>query len=183
MFSSQTQERPCNLHEQNKRKLHVCFNSCTVFSQGHPQKKVSPAMGKDRIKNVTCASFVNHSCSSCRKCSQCCQNSTSGGTSGKSAPPWVRVVSILKEGYNLSFNIKPPLTGNPIVKSRYANPLRNSYLQELLHSLSDEQATEQVKVQSCLTFYKCFFLVPKPNNKWCPILDLSSLNPTGGWTY
>ena len=34
----------------------------------------------------------------------------------------------------------------------------------------------QVRDPSSLGFYNCLFLVPKPNNKWYPILDLSALN-------
>ena len=87
-----------------------------------------------------------------------------------------RVVSILKEGYNLPFGLKPPLTRVPLIRSGYANPLRNSYLQEALHSLLQKQAVEKVRVQSSLGFYNRLFIVPKPNQKWQPILDLSALN-------
>ena len=87
-----------------------------------------------------------------------------------------RVVSILKEGYNLPFKIKPPLTRVPLIRSRYANPLRNSYLTEALHSLLQKQAMEKVKVQTFLAFYNRLFIVRKPNHKWRPILDLSTLN-------
>ena len=87
-----------------------------------------------------------------------------------------RVVSILKEGYSLPFRLKPPLTRVPLIKSGYANPLRNSYLQEALHSLLQKQAVEKVRVESSLGFYNRLFIVPKPNQKWQPILDLSALN-------
>ena len=87
-----------------------------------------------------------------------------------------RVVSILKEGYNLPFSHKPPLTRIPLIRSGYANPRRNSYLQEALHSLLQKRAVEKVRVQSSLGFYNRLFIVPKPNQKWRPILDLSALN-------
>ena len=60
-----------------------------------------------------------------------------------------RVVSILKNGYNLN---KRPLTKNPLVKSEYANPVRNTYLQEVLDSFQNKQAMEVVVVQSSLAF-------------------------------
>ena len=41
-----------------------------------------------------------------------------------------RVLSILKEGYTLPFQIKPPLSRFPLILSGYAKPLRNSYLKE-----------------------------------------------------
>ena len=86
------------------------------------------------------------------------------------------VVSILKEGYSLPFRIKPPLTRIPLIRSGYANPLRDRYLQEALHSLLQKQAIERARVQTSLAFYNRLFIVPKPNQKWWPILDHSALN-------
>ena len=51
-----------------------------------------------------------------------------------------RVVSILQEGYNLPFKMRPPLTRSPLVVSGYANPLKNSYLNKALQSLSQKRA-------------------------------------------
>ena len=39
-----------------------------------------------------------------------------------------------------------------------------------------KNAVQMVKVQFSLGFYNQLFLVPKPNNRWHPILDLSTLN-------
>ena len=87
-----------------------------------------------------------------------------------------KVVQILQEGYTLPFRIRPKLTRIPTVISCYANPHRNSYLLEALHQLIDKNAVEPVFNQTSLGFYNRLFLVPKPNNKWRPILDLSNLN-------
>ena len=87
-----------------------------------------------------------------------------------------KIVQILREGYTLPFRIRPNLTRSPIVISRYANPHRNSYLLEALHQLIDKNAIELVHNQTSLGFFNRLFLVPKPNNKWRPILDLSKLN-------
>ena len=87
-----------------------------------------------------------------------------------------KVVQILKEGYTLPFRIRPKLTRSPTVISCYDNPQRNSYLLEALHQLIDKNAVELVKHQTSLGFFNRLFLVPKPNNKWRPILDLSKLN-------
>ena len=87
-----------------------------------------------------------------------------------------KVVQILQEGYTLPFRIRPKLTRNPTVISCYANPHRNSYLLEALHQLIDKNAVEPVSNQTSLGFYNLLFLVPKPNNKWRQILDLSNLN-------
>ena len=87
-----------------------------------------------------------------------------------------KIVQILREGYTLPFRIRPNLTRSPTVVSRYVNPHRNSYLLEALHQLIDKNAVELVHNQTSLGFFNRLFLVPKPNNKWRPILDLSKLN-------
>ena len=87
-----------------------------------------------------------------------------------------KVVQILREGYTLPFRIRPKLTRSPTVISCYVNPHRNSYLLEALHPLIDKNAVELVRNKTSLSFFDRLFLVPKPNNKWRPILDLSNLN-------
>ena len=87
-----------------------------------------------------------------------------------------KIIQILREGYTLPFRIRPNLTRSPTVVSRYVNPHRNSYLLEALHQLIDKNAVELVHNQTSLGFFNRLFLVPKPNNKWRPILDLSNLN-------
>ena len=88
-----------------------------------------------------------------------------------------KIIQILREGYTLPFRIRSNLTRSPTVISRYVNPHRNSYLLEALHQLMDKNAIELVHNQTSLGFFNRLFLVPKPNNKWRPILDLSKLNP------
>ena len=87
-----------------------------------------------------------------------------------------KVVQILKEGYTLPFRTRPKLVRFPTVISCYGNPQRNSYLLEALHQLIDKNAVEVVRNQTSLSFFNRLFLVPKPNNRWRPILDLSNLN-------
>ena len=87
-----------------------------------------------------------------------------------------KVTHILKEGYPLPFRIRPRLTRYPTVVSCYVNPHRDSYLMEALHQLIDKNAVELVQNQKSLGFFNRLFLVPKPNNRWRPILDLSKLN-------
>ena len=87
-----------------------------------------------------------------------------------------RVVSILKDSYILPFTIRPPLVRDPLIVSGYANPLRNLYLKEALQALMQKEAVEMVRVRTSLAFFNRLFIVPKPNQKWRPILDLSALN-------
>ena len=87
-----------------------------------------------------------------------------------------RVISVLKEGYTLPFKERPLLTRFPIVRSGYASPVKNRFLKEALLSLMNKLVVEKVVIKSSLAFYSRLFLVPKPNRKWRPILDLSQLN-------
>ena len=87
-----------------------------------------------------------------------------------------KVGQILKECYTLPFQIPPNLSRSPTVISCYVNPHRNLYLLEALHQLIDKIAVELVQNEKSLGFFKRLFLVPQPNNKWRPILDLSKLN-------
>ena len=87
-----------------------------------------------------------------------------------------KVLAVLREGYILPFWFRPNLTRTPTITSCYVKPHRNSYLLEALHQLFDKNAVELVQNPQSLGFYNRLFLVPKPNNRWRPILDLSKLN-------
>ena len=87
-----------------------------------------------------------------------------------------RVVSLLRYGYSLPFRERPHLSRFSLVVSKYASPSKSKALVEALLSLQQKQVVEKVLVRSSLAFYNLLFLVPKPNGKWRPILDLSKLN-------
>ena len=87
-----------------------------------------------------------------------------------------KVVRVLKEDYTLPFWYWPNLTRSPTNISCYVNPHRNLYLLESLHQHMNKNAVEPVTTRKSLGFYNRHFLVPKPNNQWRPILDLSTLN-------
>ena len=53
---------------------------------------------------------------------------------------------------------------------------KQAHLLEALYQLVNKNAVELVENQNSLGFYNRLFLVPKPNNQWRPILDLSNLN-------
>ena len=87
-----------------------------------------------------------------------------------------KVVTVLREGYTLPFRFRPNLTRLPTVISNYVNPHKNLHLLEALQQLVNKNPVEPVATQKSLGFYNRLFLVPKPNNRWRPILDLSTLN-------
>ena len=84
-----------------------------------------------------------------------------------------KVVTALKEGYTLPFWFRPNLTKSPTVVISYTNPHKNLNLLEALYQLLNKEPVEN---QNSLGFYNQLFLIPKPNNWWRPILDLSTLN-------
>ena len=155
-----------------------------VVGPGQPQKKgLSPDLCQTEIKHVKSASFV----SPCRSVPHVpnvhsvAENPPVGCRLHRFWETWLSlgsnpwVVSILKDGYNLPFKMRPPLTRCPLIISGYANPRRNKFLKVALQSLITKQAVEKVVVRASLAFYNRLFIVPKPNNKWRPILDLSKL--------
>ena len=87
-----------------------------------------------------------------------------------------KVVTILREGYTLPFQFRPNLTRSPTVISNYVNPQRQCHLLEALYQLTNKNAVEPIANQNSLGFYNRLFLVPKANNRWRPIPDLSILN-------
>ena len=64
---------------------------------------------------------------------------------------------------------------SPTVISNYHNPTKQSFLLEALSQLINKNAVEPVENQTHWGF-TTGFLVPKPNNRWRPILDVSTLN-------
>ena len=167
----------------NSVNLNVVFP--VPFAVGQPQKKgISPVIVKQeqKLKFVNNASCVDHLCSvkNASNVPLAVPNLIVGARLNQFWETWQtmgagpKVVLMLKEGYILQ--TKPNLARSPTVVSCYVNPHRNSYLLEALHQLTKKNAIELVTNHHSLGFYNRLFLVPKPNNKWRPILDLSNLN-------
>ena len=78
---------------------------------------------------------------------------------------------MLKEGYTLPLLVKPNLTRSP-KSSTAMYILTGTYIgSEALHQLMDKDAVEPFQISGLL---QPTFLVPKPDNRWRPILDLSN---------
>ena len=88
--------------------------------------------------------------------------------------PWA--VNIIKEGYSISFWSQPPFATYPSVHSSTSNPECNSLLQADFQTLLDKGAIEIPEDKSSPGFYSRLFLVPKPNQQWRPVIDLSLFN-------
>ena len=163
--------------------LHV--NSCVANVHsvtGLPQKKgVNPSYCLKYVKDVSCVGHLSSA------------NLVTNAPTLAITPPvgsrlhqfWEKwealgsspkVPTILTEGYTLPFRFRPDITRSPTVISNYVNPQRQSNLLEALYRLMNKNAVETVANQNSLGFYNWLFLVPKPNKRWRPILDLSTLN-------
>ena len=172
--------------------LNVNLHVVTFVPSAHgpPQKKgVSPGVSDCQLKKDLLNSVKGVSCVTQLSCvnpvtnvQNAAQNLPVGARLQNFWQTWLdlgagpKIVQILREGYTLPFRIRPHLTRSPTVISRYVDPHRNSYLLETLHQLIDKNVIELVHNQTSLGFFNRLFLVPKPNNKWRPILDLSKLN-------
>ena len=84
--------------------------------------------------------------------------------------------SNLERGLHPSF----PDPANSYKVSNCCKPLCQSPQEQLpvgsITKKTKKNAVELVHNQTYLGFFNRLFLVPKPNNKWRPILDLSNLN-------
>ena len=87
-----------------------------------------------------------------------------------------RVVLVLKQGYCLPFKQKPPLARYPTIKSSYSDPVKQKALLESVQQMVQKRAVVPVQNKNSLGFYSRLFLVPKPENKWRPVIDLSVVN-------
>ncbi|XP_030293378.1 uncharacterized protein LOC115593839 [Sparus aurata] len=88
--------------------------------------------------------------------------------------PWV--VSTLSKGYTLQFRRRPP-TFCGVKMSVVRDPTKSLALSRELASLLDKDAIEPVVGHTRLNgFYSVYFLIPKKDGGFRPILDLRGLN-------
>ena len=187
----QAESSPQTLNNVSLLNVKPLVVSSVHTAPGHSQKKeISPGAASCHYTNYTLRSVKSVSCVTQLSCAQpvtnvknVASNLPVGARLQNFWQTWLdlgagpKIVQTLKEGYTLPFRIRPKLTRSPTVVSCYVNPHRNSYLMEALHQLIDKNAVELVHNPTSLGFFNRLFLVPKPNNKWRPILDLSNLNP------
>ena len=84
--------------------------------------------------------------------------------------------NIFTNGYVLPFLSKPSLVRFPLIQSEYKARQKDQALATCIQSLLSKNAIERVENVKSLGFYSRLFLVPKPHQKWRPVIDLSRLN-------
>ena len=86
------------------------------------------------------------------------------------------VLNIMTNGYVLPFLSKPNLVRFPLILSEYKTLPKDQALADCIQSLPSKNAIERVENLKSLGFYSRLFLVPKPHQRWRPVIDLSRLN-------
>ena len=86
------------------------------------------------------------------------------------------VLNIITKGYILPFISKPSLVRFPLIQSKYKARPKDQTLATCIQSLLSKNAIERVENVKSLEFYSRLFLVPKPHQRWRPVIDLSRLN-------
>ena len=86
------------------------------------------------------------------------------------------VLNIITNGHVLPFVSKPSLVRFPLIRSEYKALQKDQALAICIQSLLSKNAIERVENVKSLGFYSRLFLVPKPHQRWKPVIDLSRLN-------
>ena len=86
------------------------------------------------------------------------------------------MLNIITNGYVLPFLSKPSLVRFPLIQSEYKALQKDQTLATCIQSLLSKNAIKRVENVKCLGFYSCLFLIPKPHQRWRPVVDLSRLN-------
>ena len=86
------------------------------------------------------------------------------------------VLNIITNGNVLPFLSKPNLVRFPLILSEYKAHQKDQAMATCIQSLLSKNAIERVENVKSLGFYSRLFLVPKPYQRWRPVIDLSRLN-------
>ena len=86
------------------------------------------------------------------------------------------MLNIITNGYVLPFLSKPSLFRFPLIQSEYKACQKDQALATCIQSLLSKNAIERVENVKSLGFYSRLFLVPKPHQRWRPVIDLSRLS-------
>ena len=86
------------------------------------------------------------------------------------------VLNIITNGYVLPFISRSNLVRAPLIRSGYKALQKDQALASCIQSPMSKNTIERVENIKSLGFYSCLFLVPKPHQRWRPVIDLSRLN-------
>ena len=86
------------------------------------------------------------------------------------------VLRIVKEGYRILLQEPPPLTSKPWFIRQSGPESKRLALEDTIAELLRDGVIERVHNCDSPGFYNNFFLTPKPDGRWRPILDLKNVN-------
>ena len=86
------------------------------------------------------------------------------------------VLNIITNGYILPFLSKPNLVRFPLILSEYKALQKDQDLADCIQSLLSKNVIKRVENVKSLGFYSHLFLVPKPHQRWRPVIHLRRLN-------
>ena len=86
------------------------------------------------------------------------------------------ILNLIAEGYKLPSRECPKLSRIPCITSGFADCNKQSALTTAIQDFLLKGAIDIVQKPNSLGFYSHLFLVPKPGNRWRPVIDLSCLN-------
>ena len=161
-----------------------CSYCARAFSKERNKSRGSRLILQEKQIKVCEKCFLCHSivlCKSCYKCSQCCHKSACRGQTPKLLEKVVRSGCQSESSSNPERGLHPPLSDPAeLVKNSHSHKLlwQSSQKPQTVRGITSAygQKCHRTSSQTDLTVFNRLFLVPKPNNKWRPILDLSNLN-------
>ena len=80
------------------------------------------------------------------------------------------MLNIITNGYVLPFLSKPNSVRFPLIISEYKDLQKDQALADCIQSLLSKNAIERVENVKSLGFYSLLFLVPKPHQRWRPVI-------------
>ena len=86
------------------------------------------------------------------------------------------MLNIITNGKILAFLSKLNLVRFPLILAEYKALQKDQALADCIQSLLSKNAIERVENVKSLGFYSRLFQVPKPRQRWRPVIDLSRLN-------
>ena len=81
-----------------------------------------------------------------------------------------RVAHILKQGYKILLKSPIELSRNPKIHSGNTNQQKRNFLLECVDQMLQKKAIIPVRMCASLGFHSRLFLVPKPGEKWRPVV-------------
>ena len=91
-----------------------------------------------------------------------------------SPDPWAQ--SVVEEDLRITFTSPPPLTRTPQWIRVPSDSARAAALRAKVQAPLSKSAVEEVCDPSSPGYYSHLFVVPKPGDRWRPVIDLSALN-------